>query len=74
MNKEERNTERQRVLEMIEIEERLGPVVSGGPVRGAIAETRRAAEGKASPSTALRARGRVRFLAHAIPTPQNRAA
>lgn len=76
MNQEIRNAERRRVLEMIEIEERLGPVVSGGPFRGSVAPAQHALQHprKAARSASERARGRVRFIAHAVPATPKQAA
>lgn len=66
MTEEEREAERQWVLRMIALEEERGPIVSGGAV-GVGARARRAT------SVALRARGNVRFLAYAVPTPREPA-
>lgn len=59
----------QWLLKMIALEEEQGSIVPGGAVGGVIARARRSAEGKAPPSTVMRARGRVRFLARAVPVP-----
>ncbi|MEP7123068.1 MAG: hypothetical protein ABJE95_19225 [Byssovorax sp.] len=76
MTQQDRAIERERVLEMIEIEEKFGPVVSGGPSRGAVAPARETGPGlrRTAHSASQRARGRVRFLAHAVPAQQPRAA
>jgi hypothetical protein len=74
MNQEDREVEHQWVRRMIALEEELGPIVPGGAVGGAVARARRATQGKTAPSAAIRARERVRFLAHAVSTPQEQAA
>jgi hypothetical protein len=75
MNQENRDAKRQRVLEMVEIEERLGPVVSGGPFRYATTEANqpRLARHAAMPLASFRARGRIRFVAYAVAAPRKAA-
>lgn len=76
MSQEIRTAERQKVLDMVEVEEKFGPVVSGGPFRyvTAPAETTGQAKPSAITFASTRARGRVRFVAYAIATPQKQAA
>lgn len=74
MNQEDRETEHEWALKMIALEEERGPIVPGGAVGGVAARTRRAAERKAAQSASKRARGRVRFVALAVPAPQEQAA
>lgn len=73
MNQEDREAEHQWALKMVALEEERGPIVPGGAVGGSVGRTRRLA-GKATPSAAMRARGRVRFLARAVPAPDEQAA
>lgn len=74
MNQEELEVEKQWALKMLALEEELGPIVSGGAVGGVSARARRAAQGKAAPTAAMRARANVRFLARAVPSPEPQAA
>lgn len=74
MSQEDREAEHEWVLKMIALEEERGSLVPGGAVGGTVGRARRAAERKAAHSVSQRARGRVRFVAHAIPTPQKQAA
>jgi len=70
MNEEDRQKDFQRLQEIIALEEERGSLVPGGAVGGA----RRGAKRRTARSATQRARGRVRFFAHAILTPQKQAA
>ena len=74
MDQEDREIEHQWVRRMIALEEERGPIVAGGAVGVAVARAQRTVQGKAAPSAAIRARERVRFLAHAAATVQEQAA
>lgn len=76
MSQEIRTVERQKVLDMVEVEEKLGPVVSGGPFRYVTAPAEQTGQAKPSAISlaATRARGRVRFVAYAIATARKQAA
>ncbi len=72
MTEEEREAEYQWALRMAALEDEFGPIVPGGAVGGVGARARRAAEGKRSAS--MRARTNVRYLARAVPLPNEHEA
>jgi hypothetical protein len=74
MTQEEREAEHQWTRKMIALEEERGPIVPGGAVGGISARARRAAQGKAAASTAMRVRSDVRFLAYAVGALEEQAA
>ena len=73
MNEEDRQKDFQRLQEIIALEEERGSIVPGGAVGGTASQARRATKRRAARSATQRARGRVRFLAHAVPAPQKQA-
>ena len=66
MNLEEREAEHQWALKMLALEEELGEIPPGGASGGVGARARLAAQGKAMPSAAMRARRNVRFVVRAV--------
>jgi hypothetical protein len=71
MDQHERENEHAWALEMLALEEEQGPFLPNGAAGGAGASARRAAE---KASLAMRARGRVRFLARARSASEKHAA
>ncbi len=71
MNDQERAQDFEWLLKMLALEEQRGEIVPGGAIGGNVARARRAAERKTSRSAAMLARSQVRFLARAVPAPND---